>query len=112
MIMDQLNLPIGSARDTLDVEWFEHVVASHAGWVLGRQILTDAGQPAVDSTLRWLRRLAAVSHAIISGQRGYCHLDHATTDEIHHAAAWLESQAAEMQARAIRLRQAAHRRVA
>jgi hypothetical protein len=79
---------------------------------LARDIARVAGLPASEVNLRWLRRLASQSSTIISGQQGYLHLDCASTDEIHHAAAWLESQASEMQARAIRLRQAAHRKVA
>lgn len=62
---------------------------------------------AVDE--RTLRQIAADSDGfIISGQRGYKHISHATTDEIDHAANWLEAQAKKMATRAQSIRRRAH----
>ena len=62
---------------------------------------------------RHLRAIANASDGeIISGQRGYCHIENATLDEIDHAANWLEHQAKVMgdRARAIRRRKHSHKK--
>lgn len=59
-----------------------------------------------DKKLRDLRKLA--KGRIISGQKGYCLTTEATASEIDHAASWLESQAREMQASAIDIRNFSH----
>jgi hypothetical protein len=58
---------------------------------------------------RDIRQLASESPNIISGQRGYKHVAHATAEEINHAANWLESQAKKMSDRAGAIRRTAHR---
>jgi len=110
-MIEQLNMPFGAERDTLDVRWFEHLIRNQVGWTLSGTVIALAGLPKGDASKRWIRGLAAQSAVILSGQKGYRHVDNATPEEIHHAAAWLESQAAQMQARAIRLRKAAHRKI-
>ena len=74
------------------------------------QILLSAGQWLTAASImdmipglseRRLRDLASGSRGkIISGQRGYQHIHHATEEEIHHAQAWLRSQADKMRERA------------
>jgi hypothetical protein len=91
---------------------FEELLRRAGGWLLASQILIRCGLPIGEVNKRRLRALAARSQLILSGQRGYCHLDHASVEELHHAAAWMESQARQMQRRAIHLRQAAHRMIA
>lgn len=59
---------------------------------------------------RLCRALAKASDGrIISGQNGYKLTIEATPEEIHHAAAWLESQANEMALRARQIRKTGHR---
>jgi DNA adenine methylase len=58
---------------------------------------------------RQLRELANASDGkIISGQRGYRHIRHATLEEIEHAANWLEHQAVQMGERARSIRRLRH----
>lgn len=60
---------------------------------------------------RQLRELANQSKGrVISGQRGYCLIDEATTEEANHAANWLEAQSRAMHKRSVEIRQAMHRR--
>lgn len=94
--------------DRLDLSAFESAVRHAGGWILARDLLRRTGLEDTEHARRHLRALAAQSDAILSGQRGYCHLANATPEDIHHAAAWLESQAREMMQRAIRLRRRAH----
>lgn len=99
-------------RAPIRVAEFEKIMHRSGGWLLARQVLVQCGLLPDEGHKRWLRSLAAASRVILSGQRGYCHLDHASVEELHHAAAWMESQAGEMQRRAIHIRQAAHRKIA
>jgi len=102
-----------SARtEPLRVAEFERLLEQARGWMLARQILRVTGIPGDESHRRWLRGLAEQSQRILSGQHGYCHIAHASLEELHHAAAWMESQSRKMQQRAIHLRQAAHRKIA
>ena len=59
---------------------------------------------------RKLRAVASTSDKVISGQRGYRHIAHATMAEVSHAVNWLRHQATEMNARAMRIERAYHRR--
>jgi hypothetical protein len=95
-------------EERMDVRAFETAVRAAGGWVLARDLLRRAGLDDTEPARRHLRALAAAADTIISGQRGYCHLDHAAPQDIHHAAAWLESQARAMLRRAIRLQHHAH----
>ncbi len=81
------------------------------GWITARQLLTRLGLPDDEHHRRLLRAWAHQSDEVLSGQRGYCHLAHANADDVHHAAAWLESQAMEMLDRARRLRCRAHKAI-
>jgi hypothetical protein len=99
-------------RPTIRMAEFAEVLRRAGGWILARQVLIQSGLVPDEGHKRWLRGLAAGSQLILSGQRGYCHLENASVEELHHAAAWLESQARQMQRRAIHLRQAAIRKIA
>jgi hypothetical protein len=70
-------------------------------WLTAAQLLVKLGEAPTDSKKRVLRELANASQGkIISGQKGYKHIRHATPEEITHAANWLRHQAKEMDARA------------
>lgn len=61
---------------------------------------------------RQVRMYAEASDGyIISGQKGYKHIDHATAEEIHHTTAWMESQAKKMAERAQTIRRRAHQQI-
>lgn len=92
---------------------------------------TDADDPRLDTMLDYLnnrgwvnarefkqrftwsdrttRMLAAASNGqILSGQQGYKLTRQATPEELHHATAWLDSQANEMSLRARAIRRVWH----
>lgn len=94
-----------------DVAWFERLLQGGQVWMTAGDILLSVMKPADEKNKRWLRLLASQSHWIISGQKGYRHVEHCTIEEINHCANMLESQALEMSHRAGRLRKAAHRRL-
>lgn len=92
-----------------DVSWFEMFLLGGCCWFTAQDILLAVGRPTTDANKRWLRCLASDSGVILSGQKGYRHLVNASPEEIHHACAWLESQAKLMGDRACRLRKNAHK---
>jgi len=92
-----------------NVVWLEKFLLEQHAWATAVQILERVNYPTTDSNKRWLRQLASASDWILSGQKGYRHLQHATTEEVQHAAAWLESQGKLMSERACRIRRNAHR---
>lgn len=90
------------------VLWLENLLRDANCWMTaGDIVLTTHGK----TNERNLRSLAAESDWIISGQKGYKHLEHATAEETNHAANWLESQAKKMGERAGKIRRNAHRRI-
>ncbi len=95
--------------DDKNVRWLEDLLRSHPGWMTAAQILELLGQDDTDTAKRQLRLLANSSEWVISGQKGYKHLEHATTEEISHFANWMESQAKQMTRRAEAVRRNAHR---
>ena len=94
-----------------DLKWLETALKANPAWQTAADLLASVGRVGEDHR-RWLRQLASASEWIISGQRGYKHIDHATLDEINHAANWLESQAKKMSDRACTLRRNSHRKIA
>ena len=91
------------------VAWFEKFLAGGQIWFTASDILISLGRPVSDANKRWLRDLAGKSDFILAGQKGYRAMQHATPEEIHHCAAWLEHQAKAMAERAGRIRRAAHK---
>jgi hypothetical protein len=89
-----------------DLLWLENLLKGAACWMTAKDILLTVGGRLHD---RDLRELASSSEWIISGQKGYKHIEHSTPEEIHHCAAWLESQAKKMGERAGRIRHSAHK---
>lgn len=100
-----------SPVDLHDLVAFERAVSASGGWVLGRQLLASSGKEPDEDGLRLLRRLASKSENVISGDRGYCHVTHASVEEIRWCADRLLSQVRVMAMRVVRLRRAAHRRL-
>lgn len=86
--------------------WLEKLLLQAKCWMTARDIqLTNMGG-VID---REIRQIASESANIISGQKGYKHIAHATAEEVNHAANWLESQAKKMSERACAIRRNAHR---
>lgn len=96
-----------------NVGWLEELLDGAGCWMKASDVVrTYSPNPMddpSDSEKRYVRELASASEWIISGQKGYKHLRHATAEEIQHAAAWLESQAKKMGDRAGAIRRNAHK---
>lgn len=108
MLKDQQkDLPLFEVADgDPNVAWLEQLLLGAGCWMTSRDIEhTTAGRLGD----RDVRALASASEWVISGQKGYKHIKHATAEEIHHAAAWLESQAKKMSDRAGTIRRNAHK---
>lgn len=91
-----------------NVAWLEKLLQGHGGWMTMRDIAETTMGRVGD---RDIRALASASEWIISGQKGYKHIEHASPEESAHAANWLESQAKKMSERACTIRRNAHRRI-
>ena len=95
--------------DSKDVAWLETLLRERNAWITAAQILQLVDREESDSQKCYIRHIAQASAWIISGQKGYKHLAHATAEEINHFANWMESQATEMTRRAEAVRRNAHR---
>lgn len=91
-----------------DVRWLEELLRGAGCWMTARDVMLTCRGRLHD---RDLRALASASSRIISGQKGYKHIEHGTTEEIAHASNWLISQGRVMIQRGIRIRRAAHGRI-
>lgn len=91
-----------------DTAWLESILLNAGGWLNAAFLAKLATNHVSD---RDIRRLASASRLIIPGDKGYCHLANASTEEIDHAASRLESQGKLMLERAIRIRHTAHARL-
>lgn len=97
-----------TARPQADAaaSWLEKLLFESKCWMTAGDVqLTTQGR-VLD---REIRQVASESCKIISGQKGYKHIAHATSEEVNHAANWLESQAKKMSDRACGIRREAHR---
>ena len=92
-----------------NVTWLETLLRERKGWMTAAQILQLIDREETDTQKRQLRHIAQASEWIISGQKGYKHIEHATAEEISHFVNWMESQATEMTRRAEAVRRNAHR---
>lgn len=98
--------PALTAKDLADRLWLEAWLENRAEWATAHAIQVASAETLTD---RAIRSVASTSEWIISGQKGYKHIKHSTQEEIHHASAWLESQAKKMSTRACTIRRNAHR---
>jgi hypothetical protein len=106
----QPDLPLSTVRvDDASLPTILAILDQETDWLTAAQLLVKLGEAPTDSKKRQLRELANASDGkIISGQRGYRHIRHATLEEIEHAANWLEHQAVQMGARARSIRRLRH----
>lgn len=101
---DLFDQPRHAAMD--DVLWLENLLDGAKCWLTAKDIMQTVGGRVRD---RDIRELASASGWIISGQKGYRHMRHASPEEINHATNWLESQAKKMGERAGAIRSNAHK---
>lgn len=78
-------------------------------WMTASQIVAVLQGTWTDRDVRMYAE--AAKGRIISGQKGYRHIRHATQEEVQHASAWMLSQGKKMIQRAIRIRNLAHQMV-
>jgi hypothetical protein len=91
-----------------DVAWLENLLQGAKCWMSAKDIcLTVVGRLGD----RDIRALASETNRVISGQKGYKHIENATPEEIAHSANWLISQGKKMIKRGIGQRRAAHGRI-
>jgi hypothetical protein len=97
-----------AARPAADdsASWLEKLLFESKCWMSAKDIQLTTHGRVID---REIRQLASDSCKIISGQKGYKHIAHATAEEVNHAANWMESQAKKMSDRACALRREAHK---
>lgn len=103
----QLGLFEYQAADA-NVTWLEELLRGAKTWMTAKDISLTSGGRVGD---RDIRALASASEWIISGQKGYLHLEHASAEDVAHAANWLISQGKLMIQRGCRIRKNAHRRI-
>lgn len=104
---EQLALRVfAAAPEDANVLELERILADYQGWMSSSLIGSHTGWNSDK-----VNALARVSSEIISGQRGYKHLRHATSDEQTHFFNGLISRARELANRAARVRRRAHQLV-
>lgn len=94
------------AGDDANVHWLEEYLKNAGGWMLAIDLERLVGKESHAG--RWVRQLANASEWVISGQKGYKHLEHSTAEEVNHFANAMESQGKKMFSRAERIRRNAH----
>lgn len=90
------------------INWLVGELHAVRGWLFAGELCLRCGIPVTEDNKRRFRRLASESALIISGQKGYIHVEWAKAEEIDHCCNALLSQAKELTARALRLRKTAH----
>jgi len=104
---DQLGLFVFRADDP-NVKWMERFLREHGRWWTAAEILRYMRREETEDGKRMLRALASASGWVVSGQKGYKHLEHATAEEVNRFCVTLEGEAKKMGDRAGRIRRAAH----
>jgi len=106
----ELELPLfRAALEDARVTDFVSLLYRIGEWVTATEACAHLGLEKSESNRRLVRTWAeAAGDEIISGQHGYRHADRATTEEVHHFCAWMDSQAQKMKLRAARTRARAH----
>jgi hypothetical protein len=92
--------------DDPNIQWLLDTLDRARSWMTAAALRQASGDRLDDRHIRALAAAAAPN--LVSGQRGYRHIRHATTEEINRAADWLESQAREMLKRSQSLRRRHH----
>lgn len=85
-------------------EWLENTLREAGTWKSAKELGLAAAK-TIGCTVcdRTVRALASNSCKIISGQKGYCHLSAAKSEDVTHFVNLMKSQAAEMRVRADRV---------
>jgi len=96
-----------------NVQWLEDYLFAQRDWVTAAEILAALNRPPSENEKRRIRALsqaaAKANGTVISGQRGYRHMKHATIEEARRAYNTLHSESRELEERAMSLSRAAHK---
>src|SRR5213075_1562170 len=93
----QFELTLADPPADESVDTVVAVLDQEMRWLTAEELCFKIGSKPTDSNKRKIRNIANASQGkIISGQKGYKHIRHATPEEITHAANWLRHQAKEM----------------
>lgn len=106
----QLDLFTAAIGDP-NVAWLEKLLREHGRWLTASDLLRWCGREESEDGKRLFRSLANASGWIISGQKGYKHIEHSSPEEIAHASNWMISQGKTMIKRGILIRKNAHKRI-
>lgn len=104
-MLDQLEMFTDRPVKDEQVKAFETMLAAQPDWLTAAQVSARVGGVWND---RVIRALAEASNQVISGQRGYRHIRHATAEESRHFVNAMRSQAEKMIDRAERVRRQCH----
>lgn len=103
----QQDLALPEPRIPAEVTGMLDILKTSADWRSARSLAV-----ILQTDDRTVRRCAEIAgDEVISGKRGYKHIDAATVEEIRHFIAWMHSQAHCMTRRAIRTARRAHARL-
>lgn len=83
---------IKPTEQSSNVAWLEHTLRQSRGWLNARQLLILLGEKYTEDAAREVRRWAAASDQVISGDDGYCHVRFVKLGDCQHAVARLQSQ--------------------
>lgn len=110
MFGEQQELGMKPKPSDKDLRALLNLLAKNTTWQNAKELCWYLGLNATENNKRYIRAIAEKSDGlIISGQKGYRHILHATKDEINHAANQLEHQAGLMAYRAAAIRRQANK---
>lgn len=99
------------AAEPAEVARLEALLDEAGDWRTAEEVLAHLGRLPTESNKRRVRAWANLTPRVISGQLGYRHLRHASSEEVHHCCARLEHQVKEVAMRVGRIRREYHQLV-
>lgn len=97
--MNTADLPLFAPAPVAEPEHVARLVAlldEAVDWRTAEEVLAHFGWLPTESNKRRVRAWASLTPKVISGQLGYRHLRHASSEEVHHCCARLEHQVKEV----------------
>ena len=96
-------------QDSANVAYLVRLLKEAKGWLTAAQLAALVDGLWSDRQIRMMSEAAGAE--VISGQKGYRWIGHATTEEIDRASAWFLSQGKKMIHHAIKIKRRAHQMV-
>ena len=98
--------------DPEEIAGLENFLLANPGWWSSSRLLAARGIVPDQNNRKELTHIAEWCDRIISGQEGYCHINHASADEIKHFLNGLDSRSRKLAERRLRVSKAAHQKIA